>query len=290
MALDRPDVVLLTGGYVGVPVALAARLRGVPTVVFLPDVSPGRAVQLMARLASAIAASADQALSHLPPAKTQVTGYPVRQAVRQGDRAAARMRLGLDPGATAVLVVGGSQGARRLNRAALDGAASLPDTVHLLHVAGERDHESVTREHCALPPALRERYRLFAFLQDNEMADALAASDLVVSRAGASVLGEYPARGLPSVLVPLPIAGGHQARNARVLADAGAAVVIDDAGFDGDTLVEAVVGLLGDPDRLRAMGAAARQLDRPDAASRVWRLLMSVAAGVPVGAGRDVAA
>jgi UDP-N-acetylglucosamine--N-acetylmuramyl-(pentapeptide) pyrophosphoryl-undecaprenol N-acetylglucosamine transferase len=267
----------VTGGYVCVPVAVAARLRRVPLAVFLPDVVPGHAVRLVARLAGRVAASTEAALAYLPPGKSVVTGYPVRRAVRQANRPAARVRHGLPADGPVVLVFGGSRGARRLNNAVAEAAPELLARVALVHVSGPLDAEAARQARARLPKPLRARYRLYDFLHDEDMAAALAAADLVVSRAGAAVLGEYPARGLPSVLVPLPIAGGHQAENAAVLAAVGAAVIVQDAALDGKRLVAELEELMGDPRRLEAMGRAARSIDRPAAAGAVWRVVTDLA-------------
>lgn len=288
-ATDRPAAVLVTGGYVSVPVALAARLRHIPLVVFLPDVRPGRAVALIARLADRIAVSSEAAARFFPAERTVVTGYPVREAVRHAERGAARRRLGIAGEAPVLLVFGGSQGARRLNQAVATGAARLLESTTLVHVSGPREHDAALAARAALPEKLQARYRLFPYLHDADMAAALAAADLVLCRAGAATLGELPARGLPSILVPLPIAGGHQSDNAHVLVDAGAAILVDDAALNGDRLVAEVAALLGDPATLAAMGAAAKSLDRPDAARAIWRVLAAAGAAGASGAGKAAA-
>lgn len=275
---ERPDAVLVTGGYVSVPLAVAARLTGTPLCVYLPDIAPGRAVRLIARLADTVCVTAAAACAHLPRGRCVVTGYPVREAVRRADRADARARLGIAPDAMVVLVFGGSQGARRLNDAVAAAAAALLGRAVVVHAAGSRTHAAAAAARDALPPDLAARWHLSPFLDDTAMADALAAADLVVCRAGAAVLGELPARGLPAVLVPLPIAGGHQWDNARVLVDAGAAVAVDDAALDGARLAKVVGGLLDDPARRATMAAAARRLDHPDAAAAIGRAVVALAA------------
>jgi len=277
MGRAGPEAVFVTGGYVSVPLAIAARLRRVPLVVYLPDVRPGLAVRLIGRLADRVAVTCEAAAAYFPSRRTVVTGYPVRTAIRAARRDEARARFGLAPEATVVLVFGGSQGARRLNEAVASAAARLLDRVALIHASGPREHQAADRARSALPEAARSRYHLHPFLQVGDMAAALAAADLVVCRAGAATLGELPARGLPAILVPLPIASGHQDDNANMLVEAGAAVVVDDSALDGDRLVAEVKTLVDDPARLAAMGAAARRLDRPGAAAAIGRLLLAVA-------------
>jgi UDP-N-acetylglucosamine--N-acetylmuramyl-(pentapeptide) pyrophosphoryl-undecaprenol N-acetylglucosamine transferase len=280
----RPDCVLVTGGYVCVPVAFGAWLRRIPLAVFLPDVRPGRAVSLVAKIADRVAVTSESAVRHLPRGKTLVTGYPVRRAVRNATRAEARRRFGLADDRPVVLVFGGSQGARSLHEAVAAAATRLLGSASLLHIAGARGHEAARDARQTLPHELRAEYQLSEYLHDEDMAAALAAADLVVSRAGAAVLGEFAARGLPAVLVPLPIAGGHQRLNADVLAEAGAAVIVTDDQLDGESLADTVERILADDQRLADMARASRSLDRPDAAERVWSMLESLSGGTGAGA------
>ena len=283
---ERPDAVFVTGGYVSVPLAVAARLTGTPLCVYLPDIFPGRAVQLIARLADRICVTAGAALDALPRRardRATVTGYPVRPLVRDADRAAARARLAVAPDDAVVLVFGGSQGARRINDAVADAAPALLARAVVLHAAGATTLPEATAARAALAERLgadlAARWRLAPYFEDDAMADGLAAADVVVCRAGAAVLGELPARGLPAILVPLPISGGHQWPNARVLADAGAAVVVADADMDGARLATEVTALLDDPSRRAAMQAAARRLDRPAAAESIAQVILAMTSG-----------
>jgi UDP-N-acetylglucosamine--N-acetylmuramyl-(pentapeptide) pyrophosphoryl-undecaprenol N-acetylglucosamine transferase len=279
----RPDVLLVTGGYVSVPSALAARAVGVPVAIFLPDVRPGRAVAALARVAGRIFTTSADTLAWLPAGKGEATGYPVRAQVRAADRTAARRRLGLANDRPLVLIFGGSRGARRINRAAAAAAAELLERADLLHITGSLDFGQVAAQRATLASDVARGYRVHEFLEGAEMAEALAAADLVVSRAGAAVLGEYAARGLPSLLVPLPLAGGHQDHNARVLANAGAAVIVRDQDLSGERLAAEVRALLDAPPRLAAMGAAALGLDHPDAPARIARGLLALVRHAPRG-------
>lgn len=277
MGADRPDVALVTGGYVSVPVAVAAWLRRVPLAVYLPDVRPGQAVRLIAQLATRVLTTAEAARDFLPRGKVVVTGYPVRRSVRTAERALSRLRLGLSPDGPVLLVFGGSQGARHINQAVMALAPTALATAEILHVAGARDVAAVRAAQAALPAELAGRHHVFEYLDTDDMAAALAAADLVVCRAGAATLGELPARGLPAVLVPLPISRGHQDANAAVLAEAGAALWLTDAELDSPRFAETVLALLGDTERRDRMGRAARRLDRPDAAAAIWRELAALA-------------
>ncbi len=281
-AHQSPDVVLVTGGYVSVPLAVAAWLRRIPLAIYLPDAVPGQAVRWMSRFASRIFVTAETARAHLPAAKTVVSGYPVRACIRQADRQLARERLGVSPSDLVVLVVGGSQGAHRLNEAVLEAAPRILAQAVIIHATGERDFGSVGAVRGSLDPGMAARWRPAPFLADEAMADALAAADLAVCRAGAACLGELPARGLPAILVPLAIAGGHQGANAALLAQAGAAVVLPDEACTGSRLEELVLALLDDSERRRAMAQQTRALDQPDAARRIGLGLLELAGRLEV--------
>lgn len=271
----RPDVVLATGGYASVPVALAARLRGRPLVVYLPDLVPGLAVRVLARLAHRVAATASPTLARLPSGKTVVTGYPVRPGFLEAERQEGRRRLGLDPQRPTLFVSGGSQGGRSINRAVADQLSRLVELWQVVHVSGRSDHAWLGQARERLPDDRRSAYHLHAYLHD-EMPWAMAAADLAVMRAGGSTLGELTALGLPAILVPYPYAGGHQQANARYLEDLGGAAVLEDA--DLSHLFERVREVLDDRPRLESMSAALRAAARPEAAREIARLVLEAVA------------
>ncbi len=270
------QVVLSTGGYASFPVALAARARGIPIALYLPDVYPGWAVRAITRLARRIAVTAPETLRKLPPAKTEVTGYPVREEFWHATRTEGRERLGLDPEEKVLFVAGASQGAHSINKAIAESLRGLLELCEVVHVSGRADEAWLGGLAEALPAEVRPRYHLFGYL-DKEFPLAMAAADLALCRAGASVLGELPAAGLPAVLVPYPYAGAHQRLNARHLEDNGAAIILDDR--DLGSMLSLVGGLLHDTARLDAMSQASRRLARPDAARNVARILLELAGG-----------
>jgi UDP-N-acetylglucosamine--N-acetylmuramyl-(pentapeptide) pyrophosphoryl-undecaprenol N-acetylglucosamine transferase len=255
------DAVLGGGGYVAGPVGLAAVRRRIPLVLTEADSHLGLANRLLAPRAQRVCLAFPIAGREGP--RYRVTGRPVPPAT--SDRAAARRRLGIPAEATCVLVFGGSLGARSINTAAVEAFADAPYTV--LHVAGRRDFADLE--------APRDGYLLRDYV--TPFGDALAASDLAVARAGGSVF-ELAQYGLPSVLVPYPhAAGDHQTGNARWMASAGAATVIDDAALTPRALREAVDAILADAARRGAMAEAARALARPDAARDVAGEVLSAA-------------
>jgi UDP-N-acetylglucosamine--N-acetylmuramyl-(pentapeptide) pyrophosphoryl-undecaprenol N-acetylglucosamine transferase len=270
----NPDVVFATGGYASVPVGFAARLLRKPMVVFLPDVTPGWAVRLLSRLATRMTTTSERALEYLPKHKTRVVGYPVRRDFWELDRRSARKRMLLPDDAKVLLVTGASQGARAINEAVLAALPDLLPRAHVVHLTGADDEPRAYEARDRLDASLRERYHVHGYFDD--MAAAMTAADLVVSRSGASTLGELPAAGAPAILVPGEYEGWSQAPNAEFLQTAGAAVMLRNAELSalGATIVE----LLEDDGRRARMTAAMRALARPDAARDLARTLIEVAA------------
>jgi len=262
----RPDVAFFTGGFVGVPVALAA--RGVPKAVFVPDIEPALALRMIARMAQLITVSTQKSLAYYPKGKrVVVTGYPTRAALVNLERAKARHRMGLAGRKKVLLVFGGSRGARSINEALWACLPELLARVIVVHITGHLDWPRVDGVMDALPPQLKDGYRAYAYLHD-EMPLALAAADLVVSRAGAATIGEYPLLGLPAILVPYPYAWRYQKVNAEYLANAGGALLLADEALP-EQLLPAILDLLDDPERLAEMRAAMKNLATPGAAQLI---------------------
>jgi len=273
---ERPDAILTTGGYVAGPVAVAAAWQKVPILVYLPDIEPAQSVKALGRLATCIGVTVEDSRAFLPAEKVVVTGYPLGERITRWSRVTGREALGLPPNELVLLVFGGSRGARSINRTLLAQLPALTEVANVLHVSGELDWPEVSAAREALPETVRTRYHAYAYLHD-EMGAAMAAADLVICRAGASILGESPYFGLPSILVPYPHAWRYQKVNAAWLTDRGAAVVLEDAALPAQ-LASTARSLLLDGPRREAMAAAARALARPDAAQRLAELLVQVAA------------
>lgn len=276
MASFRPHVVLATGGYVSAPAMLAAALRRVPVVLYLPDTSPGLAIRIFAPLASKIALSFALSKRHFRGAKAVVTGYPVRGEFLRADRAAARKTFDLSDDLPVVLVMGGSTGAHSLNLAVIDALEPILHHAQLIHLCGDLDEQRLRQLRATLDVTLRQRYHLFRYLHRG-VAGAMASADLVVCRAGASVMAELPVLKLPAILVPYPHAGAHQDVNADFLVERGAAVKLADMELGQGALLPSVLNLLADRERLRTMAEAMGDLARLDAAENIATLVKSVA-------------
>ena len=279
LAGRRPAAIFTTGGYVAIPVLLAAGLLRIPSVLWDGNVVPGRSVRFVARRATVLAVSHAETADALGHPHAYVTGTPIR-SLGAVDAEEARERFGGRPGERVMLVFGGSQAVRRINDAVFGALPRLVDRVRVVHVTGDAGYAAAVAAREQLPEAVRDRYRPYPFLHE-EMTAALAAADLAVGRAGASTLAEAAAFALPTAIVPYPHAAGHQRRNAEVVAQAGAAILVEDEELDADRLVE-LAGLLADPARHAEMSAAARGLARPGAADAIAELVLTVANREPL--------
>ena len=272
----RADAVLGAGGYVAGPAGLAALSLRRPLVLSEADRHLGLANRLLARRAKRVCLAFP--IPGREGGRYLVTGRPVPATITQADRGRARKRFRIEADAHCLLVFGGSQGARSINTCALDafvgeGPAARDRDYHVLHIAGNRDY-----------PLARERIegaggaRAYTLLEyEPDLADALAACDLVLARAGGSVF-ELAAGGRPAILVPYPYATArHQHANAAWMAAAGAAEVVEDSDLDPCELARSVAELFADRERLEAMAAASRSLARPDAAERIAAEILAAA-------------
>jgi UDP-N-acetylglucosamine--N-acetylmuramyl-(pentapeptide) pyrophosphoryl-undecaprenol N-acetylglucosamine transferase len=283
----RPEAVFTTGGYVAIPVLIAARLLRIPVVLWEGNVVPGRSVRATARLAGAVAVTDSRTCAALSAGRCYETGTPIRD-LRSIDREAARERLGIPAGDRLLLVFGGSQAVRRFNAAVIEALPGLVERCTTLHVTGDEGYAAALAAREALPPERRARYRPVPFLGD-EMTAALASADLVVGRAGASTLAECAAFALPLICVPYPHAAGHQRVNAEAYAATGAARLVEDAAFDAAALLDAS-RVLEDPAAHLRMSAAARAAARPGAAAAVATLVAAAADRRDWPAPADIAA
>jgi UDP-N-acetylglucosamine--N-acetylmuramyl-(pentapeptide) pyrophosphoryl-undecaprenol N-acetylglucosamine transferase len=276
----HPDVVVATGGFVSVPTALAAALRRCPLLVHEQVVVPGLANRLIARFADRVAVSIAAAGSAFPPAKVVVTGNPVRPELLAGDRARAFRHFDLDPATPLVYVTGGAQGSHRINRAVGAALPSLLEAAQLVHQSGDNEFNDVgwlAHQAEALPPGQRARYRIEPFVTEG-LGDLYTAAALAIGRAGAGTVTELCAVALPAILIPLPGArGDEQTANARILADAGAAVLLPERQLTPEGLAGLVRTLLSDTPRLATMAERARSLAVPDAATRLVDLILALA-------------
>ncbi len=281
----RPEVLFFTGGYLAVPVALAARLPGrgysrPRSLLYIPDIEPGLALKSLARLSDRIAITTDTTRSFLGGySPVAVTGYPTRPDLRAWDKDRAREALSLDAESPVLLVFGGSRGARSINHAIWAALPELLAKMQVVHLTGQLDWPEVEsvrqRLEAALPRELYARYHPYPYLHQ-EMGAAFTVADLALCRAGASTLGELPLFALPAVLVPYPYAWRYQQVNAQYLAQRGAAVLLQDAELPEKMRV-ILRDLMVDGQKRTQMRQAMASLAQPAAAEKIAGQLYGLA-------------
>lgn len=265
----KPDALFFTGGYVAIPMALAG--RRIPILLYVPDIEPAMALKALSRFAKKIAVTVDATKQYLKKVeRITVTGYPLRESIKKWNRAEANAYFQFDPKIKTLLFMGGSSGARSINNAVTANIESLVEHYQVIHLTGHLDWESVQKRTAHLGP----RYQAFPYL--HEVGAAYAAADLVISRSGASTLGEYPYFGLPAILVPYPYAWRYQKVNADYLVDHNAAIILEDNRLLTD-LLPTISNLMNDPARLASMRHAMNMLAEPDSAAKITALLYDMA-------------
>jgi len=267
----KPDVMFFTGGYVAVPVALAG--GSIPTLLYVPDIEPGLALKSLTRFADVITVTTDQSQKFFNK-RVLETGYPLRADLALWERQMAMRHLGISGERPVLLVFGGSKGARSINFAVMNNIRELLQNFEIVHISGDPDWQMIKHTREQLPMELAARYHALPYL--HEMGAAFAAADLVVSRAGASALGEYPVFGLPALLVPYPHAWRYQKVNAEYLSARGAAVILEDHRLN-DELVSTLTVLLQNKNKLKSMRAAMFELSHPRAAEKIASALIRLA-------------
>lgn len=270
----RPDVIFTTGGNVGAAAGIAARFARVPLVLHAADAQPDRGNRLISRWASAITCGYAEA-ANVFGETAAVTGNPIRREVAEATREDGIRELGLDPALPTMVVTGGSQGARRLNMAVIEALPALLEDpgVQVVHLSGALDygHLLAAAERAGAPST----YHLIEHLPNAGLA--LAAADLVVTRAGAGSLAEICLHGAPMIVVPYPFAGGHQRLNAEPLQEMGAAAIVEDERFDAERLIGLAREILDDEQRRQQMREAALSAARPRAAAEVAKVVLAAA-------------
>ena len=262
------DVVLGMGGFTSLPPVYAGHKLGLRTYVHDSNAVPGKSNVLTSRFCTKVLLGLEAAGAHFPKCGTLVTGTPVRSEMGAlPERAAALAKFGLSAERPVVLVVGGSQGATKVNSLVLEASRALGDQVQWLHVAGKTDFERVAKEAEGMA-----HHAVLSFCDD--MPSAYAAATVVLCRSGASSLTELSLLGLPALLVPYPYAADdHQTKNAEAFVTGGGALMFPEGELTGAKLAASVDGLLGDPEKVQAMSAGMRGLSVDDAAGQICDVL-----------------
>jgi UDP-N-acetylglucosamine--N-acetylmuramyl-(pentapeptide) pyrophosphoryl-undecaprenol N-acetylglucosamine transferase len=257
----RPDVVIGVGGYASGPAMLAAVLRRIPTIAFEPNVVPGLANRAVAKFVSGAAVHFQETAKYFRNAK--ITGVPVRKEF-------SKINTASEPSYPTLLITGGSQGARALNRAVSEALPRLKERIpglHIIHQTGERDYNEVRAAYDKAGVSAE----VSPFIDD--MPAAFGRADLLLCRSGASTVAEVTAAGKTAIFVPFPhAADDHQRRNAEALSSRNAALLIPESELTTDRLVDSVGGLLTDRARLEQMSAVSKSLSHADAAGQIARM------------------
>ena len=276
----RPQVMFFTGGYLAVPVAAAGRMpwsqaERPKIVVYVPDIEPGLALRVTARLSDQIFLTVEDSMQYFEDRSNLiVTGYPTRLSLRLSRREESLGLFNLAPDLPTLLVFGGSKGARSINQALVSILPDLLTDMQVIHISGNLDWPQIEIASNDLPDNLRDRYHAFPYLH-SEMGAALDAADLVVSRAGASVLGEFPLYGLPAILIPYPHAWRYQEVNAHYLENRGAALVLQDHELQVH-LYSTIKKLMKDHQMRNEMSQAMSSLATPQAAESIASILQGL--------------
>ncbi|HEY2493935.1 MAG TPA: undecaprenyldiphospho-muramoylpentapeptide beta-N-acetylglucosaminyltransferase [Paenibacillus sp.] len=267
----KPDIVVGTGGYVCGPVVYAATRLGIPTIIHEQNAIPGLTNAFLSRYVSTVAVSFPNSKLFFPKAKRVIyTGNPRATIVHSANRDRGFATLGIPMDSSVVLIVGGSRGAKAINEAMIQ-MAPLLDTlkhIHFVYVTGD-SYFDVTREEirCKLG-SMPNHLHVLPYVHN--MPEVLAATSLIVNRAGASFLAEINSLGIPSILIPSPnVTNNHQEANARQLEKVGAAQVIVEKELTGDRLFQSIAGIMGNLDVHRAMSESSRMLGKPDSANLI---------------------
>jgi len=276
----KPHVVVGTGGFVCCPVMLAAALRGFPVVLHEQNAWPGLTNRYLSRLAQAVCLTFPEAARHFSRKNNvHVTGMPVRAAIGSVTREAGSIKLNLDPSLFTVLVVGGSRGARSINKAAIKLVKEIRgrSDIQLIHVTGKTGYREMLTWIAEEEICLMENRNITIMPYIYQIENALAAADLVITRAGAAFISELLICGRPSILIPYPQATeNHQEHNARVLGKKMAGMVILDKDLDGNSLWRQVLYLMESPKLLRDMSDQAKTLAKPNALDSILEIIIGI--------------
>lgn len=277
LLIFMPDVVFSKGGYAAVPVVTAAWIYRIPVIIHESDITPGLANQFAAKLASKVCLSFPDAADFFNPVKVVITGNPIREEITKGNREEAKKIFGLKGERKVILVMGGSQGARVINESIIRIMPKLLKKYEIIHLTGKNDYENVIREIGKIGiKAGHEGYHPYPFLS-NEIPHALAAADLVISRAGANALTEIAANAKPSIIIPIKAsANNHQELNAQAFLEIGAAVVLDQDNIGENILFNKIEEIMNNSELRFKLSERVKKFYIPDAAEKIAREIIGL--------------
>lgn len=273
-----PDVIFGKGGAVSFPILLSARILRIPVVIHESDSTPGRTNLWASKFARSIAISYPEAAEHFPSEKTILTGNPLRNEVLQPITEGAKEFLQLEEDVPVITVLGGSQGAQRINEALFGELPTLLQKYQIIHQTGEKNLETVesVAKVSLEESEYRNRYKYYGHLNDLAMRMAAGVSDLIISRAGSTIF-EISAWGKPSIIIPIQRSNGnHQVKNAYYYARSGAAIVIEEENLSPKLLLAQIDKLFDDPAKMEAMSESAKAFANTGAARKIAEHLIAV--------------
>ncbi len=264
-----PDVVFAKGGYASFPVVFAAWVYRIPVIIHESDSIAGLANIISSKFANKIAIAFESADVYFSSKKTVLTGNPVRKEIFEGDKERAISEFNLRKGLPTVFVIGGSQGSQKINEILLQAVPKIIEKAQIIHQCGIENYEEIRQEISGWSVPNLENYRAIPFLREN-IRDAYAISDVIVSRAGANSISEIISMAKPAILIPLPTsASDHQLKNAYYFSSRGAAVMLEEANLTPNLLYETIFNILENKEKQMQMIRASRALAVPDAAQKI---------------------
>ncbi len=274
-----PDAIFSKGGYVAVPIVLAAWVYRIPIMIHESDSIPGVANQFLSKFANRIAVAYPSAEQYFPKEKTALVGNPIRFQVTDGDAVMFRQQLGFTQSRKTILILGGSQGSRVINNAIVKILPKLLHHYQVIHQTGEKNYESVLHDAAYMGiKSGHDGYYATAFMNANQLRDAFALSDLVISRAGATFITEIAANGKAAILIPIATsANNHQEMNANELAHIGAALVLEEGNLGEHILMEKIEKILSDEVLRQSMIEKIKTFYHPNAAEIISNGVIEIA-------------
>lgn len=276
---NMPDVVFGKGGFASFPILLAARIFGIPIIIHESDSVPGKVNKWASKFAKKIAISFPEVAKYFPPKKTALTGLPIRKSILGSNKAEAIEVFGLEPNVPTILIVGGSQGAQKINDVVIDALNDLVKSYQIIHQCGKKNEKEVQgRTGVVLENSpLKNRYHLYPYLNDSLLRNASAVADLVISR-GSSSIHEIALWGLPSIVIPIKnSAQNHQNENAYNYSRLGAAEVIEEINLSPHVFLSEIQRIMQDKNRQETMRASAKKFAKPDAARKIAQEILNLA-------------
>ncbi|MFH1036522.1 MAG: UDP-N-acetylglucosamine--N-acetylmuramyl-(pentapeptide) pyrophosphoryl-undecaprenol N-acetylglucosamine transferase [Patescibacteria group bacterium] len=273
-----PDILFGKGGYGSIPAVIASWILRVPVFLHESDVVPGRANRFLSKFAFEIFVSFPiKRMMHLPPNKLIMVGNPIRRELFEGSIEEAKEYFGLTGEKPVVLILGGSQGAQKINEMLLEILPVLLSEFEIIHQCGEKNFKQIdTEAKIMISGEIEKYYHLYPFLKEEEMKNAYAATQIIVSRAGASSVFEIAALGKPSILIPLAgSAQNHQLENAYIYAENEACLVIEESNLTPRFFLEKLKFLINHPDEMEKMRKAALEFSKPQAAKVIAEYIVS---------------